>query len=101
MAFPAYVLGHRPTAQVICASYAQNLSEKLASDCRSLMVSDFYRDLFPGTVLAASRQAVNDYSTTKTGFRLATSVGGTLTGRGADIIIIDDPLKPDEVKARS
>src|SRR5262249_62221285 len=42
------------------------------------------------------RQAVPEFHTTQKGVRLATSVGGVLTGRGADFIIIDDPLKPDE-----
>jgi hypothetical protein len=60
------------------------------------MTARWYRDLFPGTRLAGARQAVHDFSTTNRGFRLATSVGGVLTGRGADYIIIDDPLKPDE-----
>jgi len=46
------------------------------------------------TRLSAQRQAVSEFNTTAQGCRLATSVGGVLTGRGADIIIIDDPLKP-------
>src|ERR1700730_2366331 len=45
--FCAWVLGHRPTAQIICASYAQDLSDKLALDCRTLISADWYRDLFP------------------------------------------------------
>jgi predicted phage terminase large subunit-like protein len=60
------------------------------------MSSKWYQDLFAATRLAGSRQAVHDFATTERGFRLATSVGGVLTGRGADVIIIDDPLKPDE-----
>jgi predicted phage terminase large subunit-like protein len=96
IAFVAWLLGHDPTAQIICASYAQDLADKLAGDCRSLMMARWYRDLFPGTHLAGVRQAIHDFSTTKRGFRLATSVGGVLTGRGADYIIIDDPLKPEE-----
>jgi predicted phage terminase large subunit-like protein len=59
------------------------------------MISDFYRSLF-GTRLSPQRQAVQEFMTTKKGVRLSTSVGGVLTGRGADFIIIDDPLKPDE-----
>jgi predicted phage terminase large subunit-like protein len=59
-------------------------------------MSDFYRALFPGTRFATRRTALNDFMTTEKGFRLSTSVGGVLTGRGADWIIIDDPLKPDE-----
>jgi len=96
ISFVAWLLGHNPAAQVICASYAQDLADKLATDCRSLMVTEWYQDLFPATGLAMRRQTVRDFMTTEKGFRLATSVGGVLTGRGADFIIMDDPLKPDE-----
>jgi len=96
IAFPAWLLGHNPSAQIICASYAQDLADKLAADCRSVMGARWYRDLFPSTRFASARQAVHDFSTTQKGFRLATSVGGVLTGRGADYIVIDDALKPDE-----
>jgi len=96
VAFPAYLLGRKPSTQVICASYAQDLADKLAGDCRALMTSQWYQDLFPSTRLAARRSMLNDYATTARGFRLSTSVGGVLTGRGADFIVIDDPLKPDE-----
>jgi predicted phage terminase large subunit-like protein len=96
IAFPAYLLGHNPSTQIICASYAQPLADKLAGDCRSLMTSDWYKELFPSTCLVSRRSALSDYSTTSRGFRLSTSVGGVLTGRGADFIVIDDPLKPDE-----
>src|SRR5271154_4256399 len=92
VAFPAWLLGHRPSAQIICASYGQDLADKLAHDCRSLMNSDWYRKVF-ATRLAS--QAVADFTTEAQGGRLATSVGGVLTGRGGDFIIIDDPLKPD------
>jgi len=96
VSFAPWLLGHNPAAQIICASYAQDLADKLAGDCRSLMAARWYRDLFPATRLAMRRQAVHDFMTSGKGFRLATSVGGVLTGRGADFIIIDDPLKPDE-----
>lgn len=95
IAFPAWLLGHDPSAQLIVASYAQELATKLSSDCRLLLTSSFYRDLFP-TRLSPQRQAVQEFETTRQGFRLSTSIGGVLTGRGADFIIIDDPLKPDE-----
>jgi predicted phage terminase large subunit-like protein len=95
-AFVAFLLGKDPSAQVICASYAQELASKLAADCRTILTSPFYQDLFPRTRLAHDRKAVHDFTTTQQGFRLSTSVGGVLTGRGADFIIIDDPLKPDE-----
>jgi predicted phage terminase large subunit-like protein len=95
IAFPAWCLGHDPTAQILCVSYAQDLADKLARDCRSIMMSRWYRQIF-STRLAAHRQAVQEFITTRQGYRLATSTGGVLTGRGADIILIDDPLKPEE-----
>src|SRR5690348_11949088 len=95
IAFPAWCLGHDPSAQILCVSYAGELSNKLARDCRSIILSPWYRRIFP-TRLAAHRQAVQEFLTTRQGYRLATSNGGVLTGRGADIILIDDPLKPEE-----
>src|ERR1700751_1987500 len=95
IAFPAWCLGHDPLAQILCVSYAQDLSDKLARDCRSIMLSPWCRQIFP-TRLAPHRQAWQRFITTRQGYRLATSTGGVLTGRGADIILIDDPLKPEE-----
>jgi predicted phage terminase large subunit-like protein len=95
VAFPAWLLGQQPSTQILCVSYAQDLANKLALDCRSVMDSHWYADLFK-TRLSPLRQAVHEFMTTAKGVRLASSVGGVLTGRGADFIIIDDPLKPDE-----
>ncbi len=95
VALPAWWLGHEPTAQILCVSYAQDFSEKLARDCRAIMNAAWYQSLFP-TRLSAEKQSVQEFVTTEKGFRLATSVGGVLTGRGGDVIIIDDPLKPEE-----
>jgi predicted phage terminase large subunit-like protein len=95
IAFPAWCLGHDPSAQILSVSYAQDLADKLARDCRGIMMSPWYRRIFP-TRLAPHRQAVQEFITTRQGYRLATSTGGVLTGRGADIILIDDPLKPEE-----
>jgi hypothetical protein len=95
IAFPAWCLGHDPSAQILCVSYAQDLADKLSRDCRGIMMSKWYRRIFP-TRLASQRQAVQEFITTRQGYRLATSNGGVLTGRGAGIIVIDDPLKPEE-----
>lgn len=96
IAFTAWLLGHHPTAQIINVSYGQDLADKLARDARSLMQHEWYQRLFPATHLSSQKQSVNEFMTTAQGYRLATSVGGVLTGRGGDYIIIDDPLKPDE-----
>src|SRR5271154_6159009 len=83
-------------SKIICASNGQDLADKHARDCRTLINSAFYRYLFPKTKLSPDKQSVNDFMTTSHGFRMATSVGGVLTGRGADLIILDDVLKPDD-----
>jgi predicted phage terminase large subunit-like protein len=93
-------LGHDPAAQILCVSYAQDLADKLARDCRGVMSSDWYRKTF-ATRLSAQKQSVQEFVTLKQGYRMATSVGGVLTGRGADLIIIDDPLKPDEALSQT
>jgi len=94
--FVAFLLGKDPSARIICASYAQELANRHALDCRTIVTSRFYRNLFPGTRLSPYRKGVQEFMTTQQGFRLSTSVGGVLTGTGAEYIIIDDPLKPDE-----
>jgi len=100
VALPAFWLGHQPSAQILCASYGQDLADKMSLDCRQIMVSEWYQRLFP-TRLSKLRNAVQEFTTTTNGSRMATSVGGVVTGRGADLIIIDDPLKPDEALSES
>ena len=95
IAFPAWFLGHFPEKQVACVSYAQDFSDTLARHSRRLMDSAFYQALFD-TRISRKRDTVADFETTRGGFRFSTSVGGGFTGRGADVIVIDDPLKADE-----
>lgn len=99
IAFVAWLLGHNPSAHIICASYGQELADKLARDCRAVMQTSWYQRLFSARL--AGRQSVHDFETTAQGTRMATSVGGVLTGRGADFILLDDPLKPDEALSES
>lgn len=96
VALPAWMLGRDPACEIICASYGQDLANKLASDCRQVVQSSWYKRLFPATRLMPGRQSVDHFETSLGGRRIATSVGGALTGFGADIIIVDDPMKPDE-----
>lgn len=91
--FPAWLLGHDPTKQIMFITYGQELSESFALKCRTLMDTPFYTGLFD-TRLA--NRALSELTTTKGGSLFATSLGGSITGRGADVIIIDDPLKADD-----
>jgi len=101
IALPAWLLGHDPTLAIVSVTYAQELSDKFARDCRAIMSSGWCRSAF-ATRLASPRPPMQELATTQGGFRLATSsVGGVLTGRGADVILIDDPLKPTEAMSES
>lgn len=101
VAFPAFVHGHSPTTKIIAVSYAQSLATKLHNDYRAVISSPWYQELFPETRIDTRKDTEQEVRLTKRGGRFATSVGGVITGRGADIIIIDDPLKPDEAMSES
>lgn len=94
VAFPAWALGHDPQLRFTCVSYSHELAAKHARDCRAIMESEWYERTFPGTRISRSKSAELEYETTARGSRYATSVGGTLTGRGGNFILIDDPMKP-------
>lgn len=96
VAFPAWLLGRDPKMRILAVSYGDGLSDKLACDCMKVLASSWYQDAFPATRIARNRSARSDFETTKGGGRFSTSVGGTLTGRGGDIILIDDPHKPED-----
>lgn len=95
VAFTAFWLGHNPSARIISASYGQDLSDKLGRDTLNIMSSDWYQRVFP-TRLSPRKQSAQEFATTRHGYRMATSVGGVLTGRGADLMILDDILKPED-----
>ena len=99
VAWVAWMLGRDPTRNFVCVSYSLPLATKMGRDTLSIMQSAWYKEIFPGTVISSKRSAAHDFETTAGGGRLSTSIGGTLTGRGGDIIIIDDPIKPDEAQS--
>jgi hypothetical protein len=92
VAFPAFVLGYDPTKRLIVASYGADLAIKHGIDFRTVVNSAEYHAIFPGMRISAMRNTQTEVVTTLNGFRLAISVDGALTGRGGDIIIIDDPI---------
>ena len=95
VAWSAWLLGHNPRLRIISVSYSLDLSHHLSFQTRRVMESDWYRRIFPN-VLDPKGLSKDEIRTRKLGFRMATSVGGTLTGRGGDIIIIDDPISAND-----
>lgn len=99
VAFPAWLLGHNPAEQIMCASYSQDLSIKHALDCRLVMQQKWYQDLFPATQIVEDQNTKRKFITTARGHRIATSVGGTATGEGAQYLIVDDPVSAQQAES--
>ena len=89
VALPAWFLGHHPSERVLAVSYA--LAKTHANDFRRVVSDPLYRAIFPA--MQVSRDTDSEIHTTRRGRRYATSIEGTLTGRGGNLAIIDDPLK--------
>jgi hypothetical protein len=96
VAFPAFVLGHDPTKRLIVSSYGSDLAVKLANDCRTVIHFPRYKSIFPGLQISRMKNTESEIATTRGGFRLATSVDRSLTGRGGHILIIDDPIRTSD-----
>jgi len=101
VALPAWLLGLDPNRLVICASYNDLLARTLSRDCRRVMTSNWYARAFPNCHLDPSKMTEQEIATSQNGFRLATSVGGTLTGRGGDLIVVDDPIKTGDASSEA
>jgi predicted phage terminase large subunit-like protein len=101
VALPAWLLGRDPTRQIICVSYSAELAAKHARDCRAVMMAPWFQNAFPSSRIDPGKSAEAEFMTTQRGVRLATSIGGTLTGRGGDILIIDDPMKPADAQSET
>ena len=99
VAFVAFVLGHDPKAKIMVASYNQDLARQHSNQTRTIMESDWYKKLFPRTRISDRGNRALELETTAGGVRKAVSVGGSITGFGADIIIVDDCMKADEAKS--
>lgn len=91
ISFIAWLMGHDPTKRVMAISYAADLSRKHAADFCTVVTSAWFRATFPAFKLAFSRDG--ELQTTLRGSRFAGSIGGSVMGRGADLIVIDDPIK--------
>src|SRR6516165_2571083 len=79
------------------SSYGADLAVKLSNDFRTIVNSPFYRAMFPPMHPSRAKNSEFELATTLNGYRFATTIEGSLAGRGGDILIIDDPHKPGDV----
>ncbi len=94
VAWPAWLLGKKPSLRVMAASYSAGLAVRHSLDCRQVMTAPWYREVFPTARIVKDQNEKHRFTTTRRGFRFATSVGGVATGEGGDVLIVDDPHTP-------
>jgi len=97
--YPAWYLGRNPTHKVIVASHTADLAVDMARKVRNLMQTAEYRSIFPKTTIASDAKAAGKWNTSQGGEYYAIGTGGALAGRGADLIVADDPLSEQDIKA--
>jgi predicted phage terminase large subunit-like protein len=94
--FAAWYLGRHPDRSIISASYGQQLADDFGRQVRNLVNSPVHRAIFPECRLAADSNSMHRFGTTAGGSYYAVGCGGPTTGRGADLLLIDDPVKGAE-----
>lgn len=94
--FPAWALGRNPRRQIIAASYNSDLANDFGRSVRNIVAEPEFGQVFPGVTLAQDSQAANRFNTSGGGTYIAAGVGTAVTGRGANIGLIDDPFKDRE-----
>ncbi len=94
--FPAWYLGKNPQKEIITASYSADLAQDFGGKTREKVNSPEYKLIFPDTTLKEDEKARGRWKTNSNGSYTAVGVGGPITGRGADILLIDDPVKNRE-----
>ena len=96
--FPAWFLGHHPSKYVIQASNTADLAVDFGRKVRDTIGDDNFHDIFPDVAVHPDAAAAGKWKTTAKGEYFALGTGGTMTGRGGDLIIIDDPHSEQEAK---
>ena len=95
---PSWFLGNYPDKKVIQSSNTADLAVGFGRKVRNLVDSEQYDSIFPGIALAADSKAAGKWNTNAQGEYIAIGVGGTMTGKGADLMIIDDPHSEQEAR---
>jgi predicted phage terminase large subunit-like protein len=94
--FPAWYLGRYPDRKVIQTAHTAELAVGFGRKVRNLVGSQSYQKIFPNVSLSADSKAAGRWDTNKRGEYFAIGVGGAVTGKGADILIVDDPHSEQE-----
>ena len=94
--FPAWFMGRNPDKYIICSTYAQDLADDFGRKVRNQLQAENYSNIFSDTKLATDSASVRRFHTTRGGVYYAVGAGSAITGRGAHLLLIDDPIKGRE-----
>ena len=89
--FPAWIMGRDPSRKIMQTTHTGELAVRFGRKVRNMMDSDIYKQIFPEVSLSSDSKSAGRWETNKSGEYFAAGVGGAITGRGADLLIIDDP----------
>ena len=89
--FPAWIMGRDPSRKIMQTTHTGELAVRFGRKVRNMMDSDIYKQIFPEVHLSSDSKSAGRWETNKSGEYFAAGVGGAITGRGADLLIIDDP----------
>lgn len=95
--FPAWFLGRHPDKKVMMVSHTTDLAVDFGRKVRNLIASDAYKDIFPTVTLAADSKSAGRWNTNSAGEYYACGIGSALAGRGADLLLVDDPHSEQDV----
>ena len=99
--WPCWEWATHPELRYLFCSYSASLAVKHSLDRRRVLESEWYRGFWPQVVLTADQNQKAEYENTCRGVMVATSVGGTVTGKGGSRIVLDDPLNPEQAASET
>ena len=99
VAWTAWLLAKKSTNKILVATHNMQLSKKFSLDCKSIMNSKWYKNIFDVSI-SNKQNTKEKFCTTNHGLRVACSIGSNITGEGGDYLIVDDPLTPIQALSR-
>lgn len=97
--FPAWFIGNFPDKKIMMISHTSDLAVDFGRKVRNIVSTDLYHSIFPGVTLAADSKSAGRWNTNKGGEYFAVGIGGAIAGRGADLMVIDDPHNEQDILA--
>ncbi len=94
--FPSWYLGRDPSRSIICAAYGQGVADDFGRSVRGFANDPYTRSVFPELKISEDANSMRRFATTAGGNYFAAGIGSSITGRGANLLLVDDPIRNQE-----